>query len=56
MKISLCFTHPQSVLGVHDFLLLEEPNRSYIKNRPGPSKPYNGDKWVIFVNSPEDMK
>ncbi len=42
MKISLCFTHPQSILGVYDFLLSDESNQSYIKNCPGPSKPYNG--------------
>ncbi len=56
MKISLCFTHPQSILGVYDFLLSDESNRSYIKNCPGPSKPYNGGKRVLFVNSPEDVK
>ncbi len=32
MKISPCFTHPQSILGVYDFLLSDEFNRSYIKN------------------------
>ncbi|XP_058647536.1 inter-alpha-trypsin inhibitor heavy chain H3-like isoform X3 [Onychostoma macrolepis] len=36
MKISLCFTHSQSILGVYDFLLLDESNWSYIKNCPGP--------------------
>ncbi len=56
MKISLCFTHPQCILGVCDFLLLDESNQSYIKNCPGPSKPYNGDKQVFFVNSSENMK
>ncbi len=30
MKISLCFTHPWSILGVYDFLLSDESNRSYI--------------------------
>ncbi len=34
MKISLCFTHPQSILGVYDFLLSDESKRSYIKNCP----------------------
>ncbi len=42
----LCFikglVHPKSILGVDDFLLSDEYNRSYIKNCPGPSKPYNG--------------
>ncbi len=47
MKISLCFTHPQSILGVYDFLLSDESNRSSIKNWPGPSKPYNGGKFVV---------
>ncbi len=42
MKISLCFTHPQSIPGVYDCLLSDESNWSYIKNCPGPSKPYNG--------------
>ncbi len=42
MKISLCFTHPQSILGVYDFILSDESNQSYINNGPGPSKPYNG--------------
>ncbi len=54
MKISQWCTHPQGILGVYD--LLDESNRSYIKNGPGPSKPYNGDKRVLFVNSPEDVK
>ncbi len=31
MKISLCFTQPQSILGVYDFLLSDESNRSYSK-------------------------
>ncbi len=31
-KISPCFTHPQSILGVYDYLLSDESNQSYIKN------------------------
>ncbi len=31
MKISPCFTHPQRILGVYDFLLSDESNRSYVK-------------------------
>ncbi len=31
MKIIPCFTHPQSILGVHDFLLSDESNQIYIK-------------------------
>ncbi len=54
MKIS--FTHPQSILCVHDFLLSDESNQSYIKNCPGSSKPYNGDKRVFAVYSSEDVK
>ncbi len=54
-KISLCFTHPQSILGVCDFLLSDESNRSYIKNCPGPSKPFNGGERVFVVNSSEDV-
>ncbi len=38
MKISLCFTHPRGILGVYDFLLSDESNRSYIKNCPGYSR------------------
>ncbi len=38
MKIDLCFTHPQGILGVYDVLLIDECNRSYIKNDPCSSK------------------
>ncbi len=31
MKITPWFTHPQAILGVHDFLLSDEYKRSYIK-------------------------
>ncbi len=41
MKISPCFTHPQGILGVYDFLLSDESNRSYIQNCPGSFKLYN---------------
>uniref|UniRef100_A0A672Q0G4 C-type lectin domain-containing protein n=1 Tax=Sinocyclocheilus grahami TaxID=75366 RepID=A0A672Q0G4_SINGR len=30
MKIRLCFTHLQGILGVYDFLLSDESSRSYI--------------------------
>ncbi len=30
MKITPWFTHPQAILGVYDFLLSQEYNRSYI--------------------------
>ncbi len=33
MKIIPCFTHPRGILGVYDFLLSDESNRSYIKNK-----------------------
>ncbi len=56
MKISLCFTHPKSILGVCDFLISDESNQSYIKNCPGSSKPFNGGKRVFIVNNPEDVK
>ncbi len=36
--ISSCFTHPQGILGVYDFLLSDESNRSNIQNCPGSSK------------------
>ncbi len=42
MKISPYFTHPQDILGVYDFLLSDESNRSYIKNGPGSFKLYDG--------------
>ncbi len=48
MKISLCFTHPRGILGVYDFLLSDESNRSYIKNYPGSSKLYNGMGGCFF--------
>ncbi len=38
MKMCLCFTLPQSILGVYDFLISDKYNQSYIKNCPGPSK------------------
>ncbi len=41
MKISPCFTHPQGILDVNDFLLSDESNRSYIKTCPGSFKLYN---------------
>ncbi len=31
MKITPWFTHPQSILGVYDFLLSDEYNQSFIK-------------------------
>ncbi len=40
-EISPWFTHPQVILGVYDFLLSKEYNRSYIKKYPGSSKLYN---------------
>ncbi len=48
MKMILFFIHPQSILGVYDFLLSDESNRSYIKNCADSSKPYNGDKRVFL--------
>ncbi len=56
MKISLCFTHPRGILGVYDFLLSEESNRSYIKNCPGYSKRYHCSGWVFLFNSPKHIK
>ncbi len=40
MKISPCFTHPQGILGIYDFLLLNESNWSNIKNSLGFFKLY----------------
>ncbi len=56
MKISPPFTHPQAILVIYDFLLSEESNRSYIKKHPCFFKFYNGSEWVIFVNSPKEVK
>ena len=44
MKISPSFTHPQAILGVYDFLLSDEHNRSYINKYPDASKLYNGSE------------
>ncbi len=43
-------TNPGSILGVCDFLLSDKSNRSYIKNWPGLSKPFNGDSSDQCVN------
>ncbi len=44
------FTHPQGILGVYDFLLSDESNRSYIKKKnPCSSKHLNGSRQVFFV-------
>ncbi len=56
MKSRLCFTHLRIILGVYDFLLSDESNLCYIKNGPGPSKPFHGDKLVFTGFSSEDMK
>ncbi len=37
INITPCFTHPQGLLGVYDFLLSDESNWSHIKNCPGTS-------------------
>ncbi len=55
MKIRLLFTHPQAI-GVYDFLLSDESNRSYIKNCPGTSKLYHCSKWVFLLHSPKHAK
>ncbi len=44
MKITSCFTHPQPILGVNDFLLSDEHNQSYNKMYLGSSKFYNGSE------------
>ncbi len=51
MKISLCFTHPQSILGVYDFLFSDESNQSYIKNGPGPSMP-----WIFLQKRMDSLQ
>ncbi len=51
MKISLLFTHPQAILGVYDFLLSDEFNRSNIQNCPGSSKLYHCSQQVFLYNS-----
>ncbi len=52
MKISPWFTHPQAILGVYDFHLSDEYNRSYIKKCPGSSKLYNDSGWESRFWSP----
>ncbi len=47
IKITSWITHPQAILGVYDFLLSDEYNRSYIKKCPGSSKLYNGSEWGL---------
>jgi len=44
MKITPSFTHPQAILGVYEFLLSDEHNRSYINKYPYASKLYNGSE------------
>ena len=44
MKITPSFTHPQAILGVYDFLLSDEHNRSYINKYPDASELYNGSE------------
>ncbi len=52
MKITPWFTHPQANLCVHDFLLSDDYNQSYITKCPGSSELYNGREWVLrFRNS-----
>ncbi len=48
MKIRTCFTHPQGILGVYDFLLSDESDRSHIKNCPGASKLNNNGNGQVF--------
>ncbi len=55
-KMSLCFTLLRRIRGVCDFLLSDESDRSYIKNDPGPSKPYNGTERVLAGSCSEDLK
>ncbi len=55
IKISLWFTHPRGILGVYDFLLSDEFNRSYIKNCPCSSKLYHSTRQVFQFNSPKDI-
>ncbi len=40
-KMIISFTHPQGNLGVYEFLLSDESNRSNIQNCPGYSKLYH---------------
>ncbi len=53
IKIIPWFTHPQGILGLYDFLISEESNRSYVKYCPGSSKLCNGSGWVFSFNSPK---
>ncbi len=56
MKISPCFTHPQAILGVYDFLLSDESNRSNFQNCPGSSKLYHCSQRVFLLHSPKHVK
>ncbi len=51
LKISPCFTLPQSILDVYYFLLSDESNRNYIKNCACSSKLYNGMGGCFFQQS-----
>jgi len=42
MKITPSFTHPQTILGVYDFLVSDEHNRIYINKYPDAYELYNG--------------
>jgi len=44
MKITPSFTHPQTILGVYDFLLSDEHNRRYINKYPDAFELYNGSE------------
>jgi len=52
------FTHPQAILGVYDFLLSGELNKSYIKKYPGSSELYDGNIRVFetLKNAPIIIK
>ncbi len=45
----------KGILGVYDFLLSDESNRSYIKNGPGSFKLYN-DIGFFFVQQVKSSK
>ncbi len=52
MKITPWFTHPQAILGVYDFLLSDEYNRSYSILKNVLALP----SFITAVNSGQDFE
>ncbi len=52
LLFTLLFTHPQAILGIYDFLLSDESNRSYIKNCSGSSNLYQLERVLLLHSEP----